>query len=137
MFSLKSTLKKFNVFNSLLNYIYILLDSFRVGNVLTMPTSVLSDWILKGVILSWQSFLGVAIIIIGFLGMLVSTFWERRMNEVEKVEEADERTDLLSNAKKNYCQLYFRSPKNQLKIKTVSFPYLVKVYFGGHGFFKI
>ena len=66
--------------------------------MLTIPASVLMDWILKGFILSWQSFLGVAIIIIGFLGMVISDFWELRMKEVKEVEEADERTDLLSNA---------------------------------------
>ena len=94
-------MQTFNIFNPFLNYICIWLNSYRVGNVLTIPASVLTDWILKGFILSWQSFLGVAIIIVGFLGMVVSDFWELRMKEVEEVEEADERTDLLSNAEES------------------------------------
>ena len=81
---------------------------FRVGSVLTIPASILMDWILKGFILSWQSFLGVAIIIIGFFGLVISEVWKLRKKKVEEEEEideeeeeTDERTSLLTFAKRD------------------------------------
>ena len=49
--------------------------------MLTLPATVLLDWILKGYILSWQSFIGVGAIIFGFALLLLSEVWEIRRKD--------------------------------------------------------
>lgn len=65
-------------------------NPLRVGSVLTVPVSVLLDWLLKHRLLSWQSFLGVGVILIGFFGLVVSEYWETRKKESETAKEPED-----------------------------------------------
>jgi solute carrier family 35 protein F3/4 len=45
-----------------------------VGSLLTIPASVVSDWLLHGTVLPLLSYLGMAAIIVGFLLLTLSEF---------------------------------------------------------------
>ncbi len=46
--------------------------------MLVLPATVFLDWMLKGYILSWQAFLGVAGIVVGFVLLVLSEAWQVR-----------------------------------------------------------
>ena len=52
---------------------------------MAVPVSVVVDWIFQHFLLSWQAFVGIALIIIGFTGFLISEFVQiRRENNHNK-----------------------------------------------------
>ena len=69
--------------------------------MLAIPLSVLVDWLFKGYVLPWHSFVGVGMILIGFFGLVMSQFWEMRKKkmlarkEAEDVKESNSRTFLI------------------------------------------
>ena len=74
--------------------------------MLAIPASVIVDWLFKGYILPWHSFVGVGMILIGFFGLVVSQIWEMRKKETlackeeEDVKEANSTTFLTPKSEK-------------------------------------
>ena len=52
-----------------------------VGVVLTVPASVVVDWLVRRYLLPWQAFLGIAIILIGFFSLIFSEYWGSRYHD--------------------------------------------------------
>ena len=50
----------------------------RVGTILVAPTSVVVDWFIQHFVLRWQAFVGIALILLGFTGFLISEFVQIR-----------------------------------------------------------
>ena len=59
---------------------------YRVGSVLTLPVTVFLDWILKDEVMTWQSFIGVGTIVLGFFLLIVSEYWQMRQKDKESKE---------------------------------------------------
>lgn len=66
----------------------------RVGQTLVLPASVVVDYFIHHYTLKWFAFIGVALIVIGFLGFNVSYLWQ------EKTEAKDSHKH-RERAKKN------------------------------------
>ncbi len=47
-----------------------------MGSVLAIPGSVLVDWMINHYVLPWQAFVGVAILLGGFLILIFCEYWE-------------------------------------------------------------
>lgn len=50
----------------------------RVGQTLVLPASVVVDYFIHHYTLKWFAFIGVALIVIGFLGFNVSYLWQEK-----------------------------------------------------------
>ncbi len=70
--------------------------------MLVLPTTVILDWILKGYILPWQAFVGVAGILVGFFILVFSEYWElRRGQRVAAAEIKDGRVLAITSHNPN------------------------------------
>jgi len=53
-----------------------------VGSLLAIPTSVVVDWILNQYVLPFEAFFGMAMIILGFLGLNLSEVYAHKLFEI-------------------------------------------------------
>lgn len=61
---------------------------FSVGSVLVIPASVMGDWLIKHYLLTWQAFIGTALIIVGFFCLVISELFETLCWHSERPKKA-------------------------------------------------
>ena len=75
--------------------------SNSVGSILTVPTSVIVDWLVHRFFLPWQALLGIATILVGFTMIVISEYWEIRCHMQDQDDEVSINTK--SKRKKKKC----------------------------------
>ena len=70
---------------------------YRVGQTLVLPASVVVDYFIRHYTLKWFAFVGIGLIVAGFVGFNISYFWQ------EKTESkgSHKRRESASSAQKN------------------------------------
>ncbi len=86
---------------------------FSVGTVLTLPMTVLLDWILKDHVMAWQAFIGVGVIVMGFFLLIFSEYWTMRRNMISSSKSEGMSCSLSKKVDQNNCK---RKVKNFIKI---------------------
>ena len=54
---------------------------------MAIPASVIVDWLVQKYLLPWQAFIGIGLIILGFMGFAIAEFlaaWREQKHEKEK-----------------------------------------------------
>ena len=97
----------------------------RVGSVLTLPMTVFLDWILKHEVMTWQSFIGVGAIVVGFFLLIVSEYWQMRQRGQEVKESEENVLRCMHGSINKSLRVGINSSPSKPKLQTILRRYLI------------
>ena len=89
-----------------------------MGTIVAIPLSVVVDWIVQHFLPTWQAFVGIALILTGFTGFVISEFLQIRREGRHKKEQTKLRKVDASSNRSSEDELLIPKQNTQESIKS-------------------